>query len=161
MVHAARSMIGDVEWGQRPAELGSDVVMHCPQSPFAAMVRAGILTQAQARYLIAADEDGVDVGARILSAIDFIPHPIAGPERRYPTARPRPGDIAVFSEPGVTSLTLSHVAICTGQGWGLVSVQANQAEPDSESNPTVETSVPALLKSDFPGAVVVICPFPF
>lgn len=161
MADSLESMVGATEWGSVDPSYGT---IGCSHTPFIALQKAGILTIAQVRHLMGEDpirRPNVDGMQLILEALAFTPYSETPPSRRYPEGRPRAGDIAVFTEKDAKTPWFEHVAVCTGQGDGIYSLQVNYDESAS-SNPLMKTDIATYIaKLSHPDVGVVYCPFPF
>lgn len=98
----------------------------------------------------------------VLEAINFVAPKDAPPSRLYPGGRPKAGDIAVFCDAESGLAFYEHVAVFTGNGGEILSLQANFDEK-AEEHPLIKTTVETYLDKmgSGPTARVEICPFPF
>ncbi|MBT9545811.1 MAG: hypothetical protein IV090_10520 [Candidatus Sericytochromatia bacterium] len=201
---AAKAMVGSsqVMWGKPNLNI-EDPAIHCPQGPFIAYVRAGILSTAEAKILLDTTHGNLRdmIGGKTW---EQVPAEMKYELGQKDLPKPKAGDIAIFVPNPDKGDEPFHYAVFTGEGLNVVSVQSNlsanektrektdpptfkmelerqerekildkpgmeynkkalelyRKHPDSE-NPTVETDLDTLLRSDFYDSRVIIVPFPF
>lgn len=160
VVAASVDLQDEIEWYEDDPSYGK---LGCQHLPFLAAVRAGIITEAQAmRLLNQGGKTKAEGMTLILEAVDFVPPKDAPPSRIYPTGKARAGDIAIFCDAESGKTFYEHVAMFTGNGGEIMSLQAN-FDDDATNHPLVKTTVEEYTTRMGLGASsrVVICPFPF
>ncbi len=162
LVGEGEKLVGKLQWKATEPETGE--FLGCGSGPFFFAYKAGFITLEQFKHIHQgpdAGADGPDLTTLLLRALDVKPWADCTPAERYPTATMRAGDIAIFTTRDSPGTFYEHMALCTGSGDEILSLQANY-DPEAESDPLVKTTVQAYL-SGMAGeqACVVIRPFPF